>query len=341
LINDIDIMNILFNGMPNSESDSESCEHVYVVGCVDNDESPTEYGQTLDVKKFVDKILRKAIVDKVDKLYFECFGDSGNCRCEKNSRLIREYPIKHYMPVLNRIKIIFGLDITESRVPQQWEPFYINLADAECACKAIPLTLPTVFGEYVIITFLYDLSSLGIGISGETIGKIRDRLDKGRAFIVLSNFYPRTLHGSYYSFMRSISKKKLKIINIDEKYAQQQSNVIPTVANIVMIPKVYEMPYPLNTALQFFPDLIMIHNPNTEYFDNIINAVLFYESDINFILSIEAQHLHELSKKCESNGIKIEKVIKDKLPWKEGPTPYFSKVICGGFKECHSLTRFH
>ena len=312
-------------------NDIQPYEHVYVIGCVEDYENSImeEYDQTLDVMKFVDNILRNAIVDKADKLYFECFGDSGNCRCEKNSRLIREYPIKHYMPVLNRIKLIFGLDITVSQVPQQSEPYHINLADAELACRTIPLTLPTVFGEYVIIKFLYDLSSLGVGISGETIGKIRDRLDKGRAFIVLSNFYPRTLHGSYYSFMQSISKKKLKIINIDEKYAQQQSNVIPTIANIAMISKVYEMPYPLNTALQFSPDLIMIHNPNTEYFDNIINAVLFYESDINFILSIEAQHLHEFSRKCESNGIKIEKVIKDKLPWNGSHAIFFKSNLWG------------
>ena len=310
-------------------NDIQPYEHVYVVGRIKNDESLTEYGQTLDVKKFVDKILRNTIVDKADKLYFECFGDSGNCRCEKNSRLIREYSIKHYMPVLNRIKIIFGLDITESRVPQQWEPFYINLSDAECACRTIPLTLPTVFGEYVIIKFLYDFSSLGVGISGETIGKIRDRLDKGRAFIVLSNFHLRTLHLSYYSFMRSISKKKLKVINIDEKNDQQQSNVIPTIANIAMIPKVYEMPTSLNTALQFYPDLIMIHNPNTEYFDNIINAVLFYQSGINFILSIEAQHLHELSRKCESNGITVEKVIKDKLPWNGTHAIFFKSNLWG------------
>ena len=71
----------------------------------------------------------------------------------KDGKLIEEYPIERYIPLLNHTKVLFGLDELEERVTP-WEIYSIETALGVCVCEAVLQTLCTVTGEDVIINFL-------------------------------------------------------------------------------------------------------------------------------------------------------------------------------------------
>jgi type II secretory ATPase GspE/PulE/Tfp pilus assembly ATPase PilB-like protein len=130
--------------------------NVYVVGA--NTRSLTDtlvpaYRQIMDMIQFIDNMVRTAIIFYVDTLYFECCGETGNCKILKNGKLIQEYPIERYIPLLNHLKVIFRLDKAEKRIPKRWETYKIKTEDGAFLCEAVPQTLRTATGEDVIINF--------------------------------------------------------------------------------------------------------------------------------------------------------------------------------------------
>ncbi len=87
------------------------------------------YCQIMDMMEFIDKMVREAIASQADKLFFKCNGETGICRIKKNGKLIQEYPIERCIPLLNHIKVIFGLDRTEKQIPKRWETYKIKTED--------------------------------------------------------------------------------------------------------------------------------------------------------------------------------------------------------------------
>ena len=122
--------------------------NVYVIGRNTYRRTDTlvpEYHQIMDMIEFIDQMISEAIAYQADKLYFKCYSDTGNCRIEKHGKVIREYPIEQYIPLSNHLKVIFGLDRAERRVPKRWETYKIKTEDGTCLCEAVPQTLTTVF----------------------------------------------------------------------------------------------------------------------------------------------------------------------------------------------------
>jgi hypothetical protein len=135
------------------------------------------YRQIMDMIEFIDQMVREAIACQADKLSFKCYGETGICRIEKNGKLIQEYPIEQYIPLLNHLKVIFGLDRVEKRVPKRWETYKIKTEDGTCLCEAVPQTLRTVFCEDVIINF-HDHPRFRKGSSEGQLGLFPDFMDK-------------------------------------------------------------------------------------------------------------------------------------------------------------------
>jgi len=131
----------------------------------------------MDLIIFIDKMVRVAITIEADKLFFECCGETGKCRLLKNGKLIEKYPIEKYIPLVNHLKIIFGLDRVERRVSKRWETYKIKTENGTCLCEAVPQTLRTVFCEDVIINF-HDHPRFRKGSSGVQLGMFPDFMNK-------------------------------------------------------------------------------------------------------------------------------------------------------------------
>jgi len=119
------------------------------------------------IVRFVNLVMQQAVQDRASDIHFEPFEDEFRIRYRVDGALYEmSPPPKHLaLPVISRIKVMAGLNISERRLPQDGRINY-NLGT-----KVIDLrvsTLPTQFGESVVLRVLdrtavnLEIESLGL-----------------------------------------------------------------------------------------------------------------------------------------------------------------------------------
>ena len=149
----------------------------------DSTRSDEERANDAPIVKFVDVVMQQAIKDKASDIHFEPFEKEFRIRYRVDGALYEMPPPPKSLaiPVISRVKIISGLNISERRRPQDGRiqlKFQGRPVDLRVSC------LPTSYGESVVLRVLdrtvvnLQLDSLGIG---------QDVLDKLREMIHLPN----------------------------------------------------------------------------------------------------------------------------------------------------------
>ena len=133
--------------------------------------------------KFVDAVIKQAVYDKASDIHFEPFEKNFRIRYRVDGALYEMPPPPRSLaaPVISRIKIISGLNISERRRPQDGRiQMKVNgrPVDLRVSC------LPTSHGESVVLRVL-DRSVVNLQLDALGIGQ--DVLDKIRELIHLPN----------------------------------------------------------------------------------------------------------------------------------------------------------
>ena len=133
--------------------------------------------------KFVDAVIKQAVHDKASDIHFEPFEKNFRIRYRVDGALYEMPPPPRSLaaPVISRIKIISGLNISERRRPQDGRiQMKVNgrPVDLRVSC------LPTSHGESVVLRVL-DRSVVNLQLDALGIGQ--DVLDKIRELIHLPN----------------------------------------------------------------------------------------------------------------------------------------------------------
>jgi len=116
--------------------------------------------------RFVNLVLFQAVQDRASDIHFEPFEDEFKIRYRVDGALYEmSPPPKHLaLPVVSRIKVMSGLDISERRLPQDGR---ISLQVGGRGIDLRVSTLPTQFGESVVLRVLdraavnLDINTLG------------------------------------------------------------------------------------------------------------------------------------------------------------------------------------
>jgi type IV pilus assembly protein PilB len=118
------------------------------------------------IVKFVNLVLFQAIQDRASDIHFEPFETEFRIRYRVDGALYEmSPPPKHLaLPVISRIKVMSGLNISEKRLPQDGR---INFPMANRQIDLRVSTLPTQFGESVVLRVL-DRGAVNLDI--ETLG---------------------------------------------------------------------------------------------------------------------------------------------------------------------------
>ena len=118
------------------------------------------------IVKFVNLVLFQAIQDRASDIHFEPFETEFRIRYRVDGALYEmSPPPKHLaLPVISRIKVMSGLNISERRVPQDGR---INFPMGNRQIDMRVSTLPTQFGESVVLRVL-DRGAVSLDI--ETLG---------------------------------------------------------------------------------------------------------------------------------------------------------------------------
>ena len=140
---------------------------------VDEDE---DHANDAPIVKFVDVVIQQAIKDKASDIHFEPFEKNVRIRDRVDGALYEMPPPPKSLavPVISRVKIISGLNISERRRPQDGR---IQLkangkpVDLRVSC------LPTSYGESVVLRVLdrsvVNLSLDSLGIGEDVLEKLR------------------------------------------------------------------------------------------------------------------------------------------------------------------------
>jgi type IV pilus assembly protein PilB len=159
-------------------------------------------------------------------------------------------------PLITRIKIISGLNITESRLPQDGAiKNVIKGRDLDLRVS----TLPTVYGEKVVIRILdYTMSTNGLeslGLSKKNLEKVKKLLEVPNGIILITGATGTGKSTTVYSMLQILNTPERNIITVEDPVEMKLNgiNQVQTMSEIGLT-----FANALRSILRQDPDVIMI-----------------------------------------------------------------------------------
>ena len=163
-----------FYGQEESESFSELLKEIgsdkniarEVDEAADDAKAAEALANEVPIVKFVNLVLQQAVLDRASDIHFEPFETEFRIRYRVDGALYEMAPPPKYLalPVISRIKVMAGLNISEKRLPQDGRISHM-LSGRQVDLRVS--TLPTAFGESVVLRVL-DRNSVNLEI--ESLG---------------------------------------------------------------------------------------------------------------------------------------------------------------------------
>ena len=169
--------------------------------------------------KFVDAVLYQAIRDKASDIHFEPFEHEFKIRYRIDGALYEMSPPPRSLaiPVISRVKILSGLNISERRKPQDGR---IQLKIAGRPIDLRVSTLPTSHGESVVLRVLdrsvVNLDLDVLGINEDTLKKIREIIAMPNGIFIITGPTGSGKTTTLYSALKEINKVEDKILTAED-----------------------------------------------------------------------------------------------------------------------------
>lgn len=210
------------------------------------------------VVRLVNQIISSAVTMKASDIHIDPQEHQVAIRFRIDGKLQTERILpKHMQPMLlARIKIMGNLNITESRVPQDgrikvtidFRPIDLRLS-----------TLPTVFGEKVVMRILdlssslNDLAKLGFGETN--LRRFQQEIEKPNGIVLISGPTGSGKSSTLYAALNRLNGEEVNIITIEDpvEYQLEGINQIQVNANVGLT-----FAAGLRSILRQDPDIVMV-----------------------------------------------------------------------------------
>src|ERR1044071_5374860 len=151
-------------------ADKELAKEAKVAVAEENANAMVDLANQAPIVRFVNLVLQQAVQDRASDIHFEPFETEVRIRYRVAGALYEmSPPPKHLaIPVISRIKVMSGLNISERRLPQDGR---INYSVAGRPIDLRVSTLPTQFGESVVLRVL-DRSAVNLEIESLGLPKL-------------------------------------------------------------------------------------------------------------------------------------------------------------------------
>ncbi len=223
-----------------------------------SDEARENAANETPIIKFVNVILSQAIKDQASDVHFEPFEKEFKIRYRIDGALYEmpSPPQNLAIPVISRIKILSGLNISERKMPQD------GRIELKMRGKPIDLrvsTLPTAYGESVVLRILdrsvvnLDLSVLGMPT--DIVEKLKLMIEMPNGILLVTGPTGSGKTTTLYSCLKEINK-------IEDKLLTAEDPVEYDIEGIIQVPVNHSVGMTFQKALKAFlrqdPDRIMI-----------------------------------------------------------------------------------
>lgn len=227
------------------------------------------------VVKMVLVILRHAIENKASDIHIEPSREKLNVRFRKDGILKSSLflPLSVGLPITTRIKIVAGLKIDETRVPQDGR-FSASIEGKNVDFRVA--TFPTLYGEKIVIRILD--ASVGLrsfedmGIRGRNLEIIKKAIKKPYGLILATGPTGSGKSTTLYSLLNILNQEGVNIVTLEDpvEYSVDgvnQSQVKPEIG--------YSFASGLRQILRQDPNIIMVGEIRDEETAGLaINAAL-------------------------------------------------------------------
>ncbi len=178
-----------------------------------------EPGDEEPVIRFVNSLLAQAVADNASDIHIEPGEKTLRIRMRIDGKL-REIPAppkKMFLPIVSRIKIVAGMDIAKSRIPQDGR-FDIKEGTKDLGIRVS--TYPTIYGEKAVLRMLDKSAALygidRIGFFPEDEEKIKGVLKRPYGFILSTGPTGSGKSTSLYAILNYINTPEKNIITIED-----------------------------------------------------------------------------------------------------------------------------
>ena len=215
-------------------------------------------GETTPIVKIVSLILLESLKRRASDIHVEPEEDSLRVRYRVDGNLheVLTIPKKNQNAVLARLKIMSGMDITESRIPQDGR-FKIRARNKEVDYRVS--VLPTSFGAKVVLRAL-DKSNLSMGLdklgfSEYTLQRFKEAIAMPFGMILVTGPTGSGKSTTLYSVINQLNTADKNIITIEDPVEYQVEGITQVQANSDIG---LTFASGLRSLLRQSPDVIMI-----------------------------------------------------------------------------------
>jgi len=225
--------------------------------------------------KMVLVILKHAIEGNASDIHIEPRKDKLTVRFRLNGILYPSLflPLKVHSPIVTRIKILSGLRIDETRIPQDGR-FSMTINNTEIDFRVA--TFPTLYGEKVEIRVLNPLTGLKpfeeLGLKGRNLEIVKETLKAPHGLILSTGPTGSGKTTTQYAILQMLNKDSVNIVTIEDPIEYS----IPGVNQSQIKPEIgYTFATGLRQILRQDPNIIMIGEIRDEETASlVVNAAL-------------------------------------------------------------------
>jgi type II secretory ATPase GspE/PulE/Tfp pilus assembly ATPase PilB-like protein len=162
----------------------------------------------------------------------------------------------YQQPVLNRLKVLAGMDIAERRLPQDGV-FGAHIQGEEVRFRVS--TLPTDFGEKAVIRILVSQRLIvdidRLGAPPDVVTRMRSLLNRPTGMFLVSGPTGSGKTSTLYAMVRELLNKKLNIVTLEDPIEFRFRGVAQSQVNLGAG---YDFAVGLRAILRQDPDVIML-----------------------------------------------------------------------------------
>ena len=206
----------------------------------------------------VNEILIDASRKRASDIHFDPTEDVLNVRIRVDGELISyaTVPASVKKNLVTRIKILAGMNITESRIPQDGSiKMKIDNKDLDIRVS----TLPIIYGEKVVIRLLDFTNTVSkmdaLGFSSINLEKVKKAMSKPNGIILVTGATGTGKSTTVYSMLQHLNTTERNIITVEDPVEMK----IPGINQVQTMPEInLTFATALRSILRQDPDVIMI-----------------------------------------------------------------------------------
>jgi general secretion pathway protein E len=208
--------------------------------------------------KFVNSLFYQAIQKNASDIHIETHETFGLIRFRIDGVLLTQATIDKNIInlVINRIKVISNLDISEKRIPQDGRT-QIKIADKATDIRVS--IIPTYFGEKVVMRLLMESSQIPtleeLGFNEEVIKGFKTLLEHSYGMILVTGPTGSGKSTTLHAFLQIIANPEKNIITVEDPVEYKSNNI-----NQIQVNQKVGLTFAsgLRSILRQDPDVIMV-----------------------------------------------------------------------------------